>query len=438
MKDEFFENPDAGKKQPTKPINPMAKAAERCRQLLTETQVSAGGLGSILSDLQTLIEFIGTRAITTGSNRGNLPTAVLPELNALLSQPIQLELKRPLLKDYPNIAGLYVLLRVMDLVRANEKRVWINDEALARWVRLHPIEQYFTLLEAWLVDADEEVLGGERRRGFEQFSSNLRFLADTLSTRWKTFNDGIHTCGFLGGVTALNAQLQIRFGLIEVQPLALAQRRSSTRGWIMGKARRTPWGEAVAWAILELLCLDEDFCSYYYQLPEDADFGVLQPAFQPYFPEWQKVWAEPEVAARPGVYVFNASLDPRRRRGEAWHRLAVPHDASLDELAMAILAAFKFTDTDHLYEFRYRDQLGKSRTYNHPYCDDGPYGHEIGVGETALPEKGTMKFLFDFGDRWDFILRLDRIDPPIRRMNRIQLIDSGGQSPEQYPESNEP
>ena len=415
----------------------MAKAAERCRQLLTETQISASGPGSILSDMQTLIEFIGTRDITTGSSRGNLPTAVLPELNARLSQPIELELKRPLLRDYPNISGLYVLLRVMDLVRADEKRVWINDEALARWVRLHPTEQYFTLLEAWLVHADEEVLGGESRREFEQFSSNLRFLADILSARWKTFNDAIHTYAFLRGVSALNAHLQAKFGLIEVQPLALAGRRSSTRGWIMGKARRTPWGEAVAWAILEMLCLDENFLHYHYRLPEDADFGVLQPAFQSYFPEWQKVWAEAEAAARPGVYIFKASLDPRRRRGEAWRRLAVPHDASLDEFAVSILEAFKFTDTDHLYEFRYRDQFGKTRTYNHPYTDNGPYGSEIEVGETGLPEKGTMKFVFDFGDRWDFILQLERIDPLAGRTKRIKLIDSGGQAPKQYPDGDE-
>ncbi len=48
-----------------------------------------------------------------------------------------------------------------------------------------------------------------------------------------------------------------------------------------------------------------------------------------------------------------------------WRRLAVASDTNLEELALAILHAFKL-DNDHLYDFRYRDQRGKKRQYNHP------------------------------------------------------------------------
>jgi hypothetical protein len=77
--------------------------------------------------------------------------------------------------------------------------------------------------------------------------------------------------------------------------------------------------------------------------------------------------------------------------GGIWRRLAVPADATLEDLALAILQAFKL-DNDHLYDFRYRDQRGKRRQYHHSYTDEGPYLHEISVGESEQPLKAEMDF----------------------------------------------
>jgi Plasmid pRiA4b ORF-3-like protein len=164
-----------------------------------------------------------------------------------------------------------------------------------------------------------------------------------------------------------------------------------------------------------------------------AEFGILQPVFQPYFPEWQTVYARPKRHARPGTHIFKATLTGWRGGGGGiWRLLAVPADATLEDLAEAILEAFKL-DNDHLYDFRYRDERGRQRQYNHSYTDEGPYLHEITVGESELPLKGEMDFTFDYGDYWRFKVRLEKIDLGSTPVGQPKVIEFTGEPPPQYP-----
>lgn len=388
----------------------------------------------MLRDVEMLIDFIGERGLQTKSRQGNLPAAVLPGLNARLARPIEVRLKRPLLRDYPNIAGIFVLLRVMDFARGEGKSLRIDPERLALWRSFNATEKYFALLEAWLFHADEAVLGGEDRRRDNQFTANLRFLLSLKISRWMEFQEYCHASDYYGAVSTWNTHLQIMFGLIEVQVRSLFGRKGEGGGWLMEKARRTIWGEAVGRVIGEVLQDSGDAPMGFYRPPENADFGCLLPAFQPYFPEWQRIYALPKQGSQPGVYIFKASMNDRRAEGVVWRRLAVPDHVSLDELADAVLQAFKFTDTLHLYAFRFRDRLGKNQAWFHPEDEEGPYASEIEVGATGLPEKGVMKFRFDYGNSWKFELRLERIDAPLKEMRHPVLMDVFGKAPKQYPE----
>jgi hypothetical protein len=272
-------------------------------------------------------------------------------------------------------------------------------------------------------------------------------------------------------------------GLIEIRPLELGERQRKAwggMGWLVGAARLTRWGTAVAWALLDTLkkAQDEEESEYAKTNPEAnesgdeemmlplfdegsaeksdgpalpgpaeeaagsedepaesepaAEFGMLRPAFHPYFPEWEKVYARPGREARQGAHIFKVSLAGwQGGHGGIWRRLAVPPGASLDELARAILRAFKFDD-DHLYDFRYRDQRGKQRVYNHPYTDEGPYTPEIAVSETDVALKDIMIFTFDYGDNWQFRVRLEEVEARPCRQKGAKVIASGGKAPAQY------
>ncbi len=409
--------------------------SDACRQLLTAQQISPEGPGTILRDIETLITFIGERGLLTKSKQGNLPPDVLPGLNAHMAQPIEVYLERPQLRDFPNIGGMFVLLRVMDFVRVEGKLLRIDPARLALWRTYNPAEKYFTLLEAWLFHADAAVLGGEdRRRLNSQFAANLRFLVKLKTTQWTTFDEYCHLYEICGAVSTWNTQLHVMFGLIEVQSRSLLGRKGEGSGWLMEKGRRTLWGEAVGGRIVEALQAIDEALLYYLDPPEAADFGTLQPAFQAYFPEWQKTYALPQQGAQSGIYIFKVSLTDHRANGEVWRRLAVPGHVSLDELADAVLQAFDFSDREHLYEFRYRDRLGKGQVYFHPETEEGPYAHELEIQLSGLPEKGVMKFRFDYGDDWRFELKLERIDPLDKKMKHSALLESFGKAPAQNPD----
>src|SRR5439155_5003581 len=107
--------------------------ADECQRRLTEQQIVPGNPGTILKDVDTWIEFIGPGGIATKSRNATLPAERLPELNAQISHPIELVLKRALLRDYPNLAGLFILLRVMDLLQMQRNRLAPDPAALEFW-----------------------------------------------------------------------------------------------------------------------------------------------------------------------------------------------------------------------------------------------------------------------------------------------------------------
>jgi len=414
----------------------FAKASIERRLRLGQHVITIAGPGTILTDIETVIDFIGSGGLPTQSDLGNLPSDLLPELNRRLTQPIQVVLNRPLLRDYPNISGLYVLLRVMNLAQADPKRVWINQSALSSWSALNDTEKYFALLEAWLIHASAEVLGRKNRSRYDrQFACNLEFLTYGASSQWRSVDESFRLDEMQRTPDTWNIQLQARFGLVEVQPRAAEPpRRFGGRGWMIEKVRRTSWGETVAWIIMNSLAIESPTDLVMFELPEDAGFGFLQTAFEAWFPQWQKVYGADVRCSRRGLYIFKVNLDPRFfNSGGPWRRLAVPDRATLHQVADAILRAYKFDD-EHLYDFKFRDQLGKARVYNHPGAREGPFATDITLRESGLPEKGLINFVYDYGDDWRFVLRLEGIAAPDKRSRRPKVIESEGRPPVQYPD----
>jgi hypothetical protein len=330
------------------------------------------------------------------------------------------------MKDYPNLAGVYVLLRVIELLRVDRGSVRVDEAVLAQWLQLNPTEQYFSLLEAWLLEADSSALGVDNRRGSEQLRTNLLLLTSLESSTFREFPEFVHDARFGGSLDPWNTQLQMRFGLAEVRDRPAAGRMPTTaRGWLMEKARRTPWGEAVVWGIWEALRPETKRDVVLGLVGDDAEYGFLQPVFQPFFPQWQRLFAPPITPLPSGVFIVKASL------GGAWGLLAVPPESTLDCLAYAVLDAFGF-DNEHLYEMSYRDDRGIDQTFCHDYCAGAWAAADVTLAASGWPVKSTMRFLYDFGDSWRFSLRLEKIEPPDASLHEPKLLTFSGTPPEQY------
>jgi hypothetical protein len=207
-------------------------------------------------------------------------------------------------------------------------------------------------------------------------------------------------------------------------------------GWVRLEYRNPEEGEGVKLAAVERLpfgdamvsaLISERLSGRGLRLDErSAEPGVLQPLFQPYFPQWQRNLALPEQRYRAGTHTWRVSL------GKAWRRIVAPADMDLDGLAMTILDAFDF-DSDHLYCFELPDRSGRTLRIACPYEEDSPpWTDDVCLGGLPLPVGGTMTFIFDYGDNWQFKVKLESVDEKKSRLKKPKVTAKGGEAPAQY------
>jgi hypothetical protein len=354
---------------------------------------------------------------------------VLPEINARLAHPVVLGLKRPQLKSYPHIQGLYLLLRASGLgcIRGTPSKplLAIDEVVYDSWSNLNPTERYFTLLETWLLRGYPEIVG-EQGTSF-RFVGN--YFQECAALIYSAQGDGLPVADneraewyFRYSPGLYGIALLEMFGFLSVKHGCPAE----GQGWQLEHVSSTPLGAAV------FALLTEQVLGAFRKVRQLEDsplesFGVLQPAFQPYVPAWRNNLSLPAWAFREGVHLFKVSL----WRG-LWRRIAIPGALTLDTLADTIIGAFEFT-YDHLYRFSYRNRFGVETHANHPYMDDGPWASEVRVGDVPLQEGQSMTYLYDFGDRWEFDVTLERVDPVDAATTDPIIFDRRGEAPEQYP-----
>jgi len=396
------------------------------KRVLQDLVIEESSPGTILRDFEMLLGYLRERGLpVTGMHQ--LPLRVLPEINARLTHPLQLGLKRPQQKSYPHIHGLYLLLRASGLTcvgGTSEKPLLLIDEAVYQvWESLNPTERYGSLLEAWLLRGKPEIIGEYYRPlflipdNFEKWASffavipdeGQQIAGDHDAEYWLPYRPGWHNLGLLD-----------LFGLITVQQGPPAP----GKGWQIERIYRTTVGDAL------LALLYSEFFGDFDNIREiegkgKVPFGVLQPVLQPYFPQWENNLSVPEWSFREGMHIFKVSL------GRLWRRIAIPADRTLDALASAILNAMEF-DHDHLYEFSYQNRFGALERINHPYMDEGPWTSEVLVGDVPLRIGQTMTYLYDFGDQWEFDVSLEQVDPDMVIEDSV-ILEAYGESPEQYP-----
>ena len=136
------------------------------KQLLQQQTISQHTPGTILKDFQTILEFLQPDGVEVSNTHHQFSLKYLQQLNSLLSSPIDINFKRPVQKSYPYIHGLYFLLRASGLsqliTKGKKSKLVLDPKFLQIWQNLNPTEQYFTLLESWLVWGDNKLLGNER------------------------------------------------------------------------------------------------------------------------------------------------------------------------------------------------------------------------------------------------------------------------------------
>ena len=393
--------------------------SEKSRNILQKQTIDEEQPGTILRDFTTLLEFVGEEGLKTTGKYFMLPQGKLNELNERMSNTVKHRLKRPQQRSFPHLHGLFLILRAsgMGITKGNPPsgRLMIDDEMVANWLDLNPTERYFTLLESWLVQGCAEILG-ERGGWYDTFTNQLIRLWQKLRRRRTAIPD---------------ERYSLLYGTLELTTAALME----LFGWIRLEYHDPKEGEGVKPAAIERLPLGDAMTEViarwmlsgdHFHEQDAAEIGTLQPLFQPHFPEWQRNLVPPEEPFREGDHTWRVSI------GKPWRRIVAPAEMTLDDLAMAILDAFDFDD-DHLYCFELPDRRGRSFRIACPYEEDAPAcTEEVQLGDVPLPVGGTMTFVFDYGDNWQFDVKLEDVGSKKSKRKMPKVIAKGGKAPAQY------
>ena len=395
------------------------------RRVLKETTIADSGPGTILKDLEILLDYLRKQELpVAGTHR--LPRTVLGEINGLLSHPIQPRLKRPEQKSYPHIQGLYLLLRASGLacIEGKDGKLFlsVDDKAYQVWESLNPTERYCALLESWLLRGREEIVG-ERGGGLFSVPNILRGVMDLFR---RVPEKGLRVAGEKNAQYLLryvpgwhNLGLMELFGLISIKPGSPIE----GQGWQIERIDRTAFGDALVALLCTRVFWDSNLI-FESEKEGRVPVGLLQPILQPYFPEWKKNLSIPEWVFREGTHVFKVAL------GRLWFRIAVPASLTLEWLASTILEAVKF-DSDHLYHFEYENPFGAIERINHDFIDEGPWASDVRVGDVPLRVGQKMTYLYDFGDNWEFEVTLEQVDRD-HAVEKPRVLEMHGSPPEQY------
>ena len=373
----------------------------------------------LLSDIELLLSEVGEAGLPVSPKTKCIAMGQLERINASLSMPLQIAQTRPLQESFPNINGLYFLLRASGLARIRKKGancfLVANERVVEAWHGLNQEEKYVSLLKYFLYASH----GLVARFG----SMNHYPLAKLISF----FNAVGPSYTRVKGDKKREQSLTYRYGTYFVVLLHLFQLVDITHAkiekgekWFPEKIRRTQLGDVlVGEAVKTIVAMGGE--------GESEVDTVLAHCF----PNVKKRLCEGEAQSpgfHDGLYLFKVALQ------KFSCRIALPGRATFATFASSILDAVGFDD-EHQYSFEFENDMGvdvrivddAAPEYNTFFCEDAT------VGSVSLNEGAEMQFLYDFGDCWTFSVELESISEPDEQMKHPKITGRKGTPPVQYP-----
>lgn len=393
-------------------------------------EISQSKPGSILQDFQTLLAFIGNDGELISQKQMVFSAATLLELNQKMTKPIMHDKKRPAQKTLPHIDIIFQLAKQLGLLmfttEGSRKRVCLNATVVEQWQQLNVTEQYFILLEMWL-DGDPH----DKQSSFRTPLGRMGRLLEICLNKPKSYYP-----------TALVKEYQIAPMLAGMELFGLFiishDKPDPSGGWKISNIKLSQAGKVVTTRLRKSIAVAQLQSPFERVVRLSLDKkpkskSLLHGLFKRDFTAYKnhRLGAKKTQEKRTGIFVFRVSL------GKVWRRVEITHKASLLNLADAIIDAFDF-DNDHLHLFKFVDKYGTPVTYGDPrqrgYSDENLMTDEMTLDNLALPVKSSMTFVFDFGDWWEFDVKLEKIKQGTLGDNLAEITAKRGQSPEQYPD----
>jgi len=124
--------------------------------------------------------------------------------------------------------------------------------------------------------------------------------------------------------------------------------------------------------------------------------------------------------------VYQFRIDLRDVRPPIWRRIQVPETYTFWDLHVAIQSAMGWTDS-HLHEFEINDPTdGEKIRIGLPiedYDDEVIPDWKRNIADLFCPENPKAHYIYDFGDCWEHLIRLEKVLPKEKNVDYPICID---------------
>lgn len=432
--------------------------------IVTETEPTP-----LLRDFTAFLKYLKTHHIVLAPTSENISRKDLFEINQEMTYPVTDNNLRTDQKFYPLLHLFYHLVLAGKLFQKvpgkGSKLVLKETKRLQLFGELGTVERYFFLLETFWVDADWEKLQcgylgnapflgvgdalitlGEQKPGKKirlewkddcYFGIMLHqweyfFLYFSYFGFWEVTRKDVKKYDYPKSYFVAESITPLPFG-VAVAPI-LGETRKLIN-WNL--ARRRELGEWNAKPGSPFP--DEEFYESFELLPkrsrskEDIKMDkekTSDPFFLPFGSlfkkeKLQKTLPREGVKFVDGAYIFKVAL-----AGNLWRRIEISSNHTLLDLHNSIQRAYGFDD-DHLYSF-FMDGKRRSKGFNSPYDEEGPYVDDVHIGELGLFVGQNILYLFDYGTEWHFRVKLEEIRREGSKPKKPKVIEEKGKAPDQY------
>ena len=363
----------------------------------------------------------------------------------------------PLLDFFYHIALSAGFFRV---VKVKSKYRLQSTEILSKYQEFHNVEKYLALFEAFWVYADWHEMLQEQSHAtmfgipeddsFTASLSNLPCDKTITAAQVRKQNDDVTVFGmradyFYSPSAAYVIRFLSFFGVLTYKlKKQSASRMQNSKGYIVLKSISiTPFGGS----FLQILNSDRQFTRFNKPLlfTDGEEYPGQEPAEnqpepEPFFTPFTKMLVAGNAPKKglsivqteyqKGTFIFKVTLD------DAWRTIAISGRNTLEDLHLAIQAAFDF-DNDHLYSFSLDPKrLHPRKSYHSPNGEEAPFADSVRIGRLNLYAGQKLLYVFDYGDWWEFSIEVVKItDKP--HFGDSKILEQKGKNPEQYPDYDE-
>ncbi len=132
------------------------KLSPEHQTMIREIHWTTNNPGSVITNFTRFLAAVEAKPVPLKQNKQQPSQKWASELNNQLTKPDTPVVKRPLTIHYPAVLGLYLLSRTSGLCLSviegsGRSHLAINKVMMSQWLSFNPAEQYFSLLEAWIV-----------------------------------------------------------------------------------------------------------------------------------------------------------------------------------------------------------------------------------------------------------------------------------------------